>query len=116
MNHCLFSNKKQVSVESQDHSSIPNDQDESSCESATNPLHSWLCKFKKENGFDEENEVQKDTNLNWWPNTGIDKVSSSQEQYVDNQYLDVKEINHSDLNSCEWPVSIKTNKSEEEWM
>ncbi len=52
--------------------------------------------------------------MNWWPNTVIDKVSSLQEEYVDNQYFDVKEIDHSDLESCELPVSIKTNKSEEE--
>ncbi len=67
-----------------------------------------MRKFKEENGFNEENEVQKDTNLNWWPNTDVNKVSSLQEEYVDNQYLDVKEIDHSDLNNC------KTNESVEE--
>ena len=67
-----------------------------------------MRKVKEENGFNEENEVQKDTNLNWWPITDVDKVSSSQEEYVDNQFLDVKDIDHSDLDNC------KTNESEEE--
>ncbi len=87
---------------------ISDDEDESSCENSTIPPYSWLHNFKEENSFDEENEVQKDTNLNWWPNTDVDKVSSVQEEYVDNQYLDFKEIDHSDLDNC------KTNESVEE--
>ncbi len=72
------------------------------------PLFLPVLGCTKENSFDEENEVQKDTNLNWWPKTDVDKVPSLQEQYVDNQYLDVKEIDHYDLDHC------KTNKSVDE--
>ncbi len=49
-----------------------------------------------------------DTNLNWWPNADVEKVSSLQEEYVDNQYLDVMEIDHFNLDN------YKTNKSAEE--
>ncbi len=37
---------------------IPDDQDNRSFESFTNPFHSLLCKFKEENGFDDENDLK----------------------------------------------------------
>ncbi len=49
--------------------------------------------------------------MDWWPKTGLDRVSSSQEEYVDNQFLDVKDIDHSDLDNLEISLSIKTSKS-----
>ncbi len=109
----LFLLQEQVFVESQDFKNF-NDQDESFCESSMNPLNVWFWKFKEENCFDNENELDTESKLAWWPKADIDRVSSTQEEYVDNQFLDVKDINHSDLDNLETPISIETNKSGEE--
>ncbi len=42
------------------------------------------------------------------------KISSSDEECVDNQYLDVKEINHFEFDNLDVPLPIKTKKSEED--
>ncbi len=52
--------------------------------------------------------------LAWLPKADNDRVSSSQEEYVDNQFLDVKDINYSDLDNLEMSFSKKTNKSAED--
>ncbi len=100
-------------VESQD-SNIFNDQGKCSCESSTNPLHSWLRKFNEENCFDDENELENESKLDWWSKVDVNRVFLSQEENVDNQFLDIRDIDHSDLDNLETPFSMKTNKSAEE--
>ncbi len=43
---------------------------------------------------DDENEVENQSKLDWWPNIDANRVSLSQEEYIENQFLDVKDINH----------------------
>ncbi len=100
-------------VESQD-SNISDDQDKSFCESSTNPLNYWLWKFKEDNCFDDESDLENELKLAWWPKADADRIPSSQEEYVDNQFLDVKVIDYSDIDNLEMPIYNKTNKSAEE--
>ncbi len=47
------------------------------------------------------------SSMDWWPNADIDEVSSSQEEYVNNQFLDVKDNKHFDWDNLEVPLPIK---------
>ncbi len=61
--------------------------------------------------IDDENKLENESKLDWWPKADVNRVSSSQEEYVDNQFLDVKYVNHSNLDNLEMRTSFKTNKS-----
>ncbi len=52
--------------------------------------------------------------MDWWPNADADKISLSQEDHVDHQNLDVKDIDHSYTGNLEVPLTIKTNESEDD--
>ncbi len=73
-----------------------------------------MCKFKQEHVFDDENENENKSKLDWWPKPDANRVPLSQKEYVYSQFLDVKDISHSDLDNLEVPFSIKTKKSTEE--
>ena len=64
-----------MSVESQDRSNISDHENECSFEYSTISTNERFRKFKEENDFDEENEVQEDPNLNWLPDSDVNKVS-----------------------------------------
>ncbi len=48
-------------------------------------------------------KIENESNLDWWPKADANRVFSSQEEFVDNQFLVVKDINQSDLDRLETP-------------
>ncbi len=77
-------------------------------------INPWFHMFKHKTDSNAEDEAQMDENSNWWKNAEVEKVSLSEDDYVKDQYLDVKEINHSDFDNLDTHLPIKTNKSDKD--
>ncbi len=70
-----------------------------------------LHRFKLETLWNTIHDDGKDEKPDWVLNIEIKIVSWSEEDYADNLYLDINEIDHSNLDIS---LPIKTNKSEED--